>query len=99
MKAQLLPLNGKYYGTIIRITHDDGETDEIKVWLSGRIPSDREFDNYCTREQWESNQMIMCSDNYEMEAKEYIGPWDCHFENEESLKVSKTIVEAINENN
>lgn len=52
MKAELQPLNGKYYGTIISITEGDLQDNEIKIWISsddwsrpggGAQPSDREL--------------------------------------------------------
>jgi len=40
MKAILLPLSGKYYGTEIRILDDDREQiTDMNIWLNGGDPS------------------------------------------------------------
>jgi len=45
MKAELLPLSGKYYGTEIKITDDYGYEYKIELWNSGNdTPSVRELD-------------------------------------------------------
>jgi hypothetical protein len=84
MRATLLPLKGKYCGSIIRVeTLDD--VSEIKVWHMGdRRPSKRQI------RQWaeESDEPLdevdireMCSDN--------------HFESCEGYEICRRIVAAL----
>jgi len=43
-KAELEPLQGKYYGSRITLTGPDGATDGIEVWVMGdHEPSEREL--------------------------------------------------------
>ena len=57
MKATLLPLRGKYYGTLIEI--EDGFKHTISLWHSGSFePSDRELEGICSIEQWRNNEKI-----------------------------------------
>ena len=52
MKARLLPLQGKYYGTKIEIIDDNGFDFEIKLCNTGNFqPSDRERRDCCTIEE------------------------------------------------
>lgn len=58
MKATLLPLDRKYYGTRIRI-EEDGDYDDITIWLSWDEPSEREYRDYWRNEdgeyEWEGS--------------------------------------------
>lgn len=47
MRAHLEPLKGKYYGTEIAITHEDGEIECFNVWIHGNNhdASERELAN------------------------------------------------------
>lgn len=67
MKAQIKPLSGKYYGTIIIIDFQDGgHTEEIKLWDAGDWePSCRELEKYnMTLEQWNEEDMS-CDGHFE----------------------------------
>lgn len=67
MNAQIKPLSGKYYGTIIVIDFQDGgQTEEIKFWDSGNYePSIRSLEYYnMTLEQWNEDDMS-CDGHFE----------------------------------
>lgn len=87
MKAKLLPLKGKYYGTELIIEYDNGKEYYIKLW-GGDVtdednykPSEREVEN---ARQWaEEGDDIL----------EYI---DCsHMESVTTYRIAKKIMEAI----
>lgn len=98
MKAELMPLEGKYYGTIVKVTLDDGETTEIKIWHSGDYtPSERECQ--CagiSREQWLKNEMIDEGSDGLVEAREILEICDSHFESQVSYWLAERIVKGIN---
>ena len=62
MKAKLLPLKGKYYGTLIEIDFDDNNktTEEIKLWCDGDYtPSERHLNKFgYTKQQWDNNEHV-----------------------------------------
>lgn len=84
MLARLLPLKGKYYGTEVEITNDNGNIYTIKLWNNGVYePSDRELDGICTIEEWRKDRDLreVC---------------DSHFESRETHEMALTIVALIN---
>lgn len=92
MKAELMPLEGKHYGSIIKITDGKFRT-EIKVWHNADYtPSDRELADYgATREDWDNNRKVdgcvpICDDLIA----------DCHFESQWQYELCLLIVDAIN---
>ena len=62
MKADILPLNGKYYGTVIQYGGDR----TIEVWdMENYIPSDRQLEYWeMTLEEAKADNM-MCDSHYE----------------------------------
>ena len=61
MKAKLLPLKGKYYGTKIAVEHQ-GKESEISVWHMGNYkPSARELER-------RSEGFEYCDSHFESEA-------------------------------
>lgn len=70
--AELLPLNGKYYGTIIKVTNTDGSIYKLSVWNpydTERFdlePSSRELQAYSddayeiTIHDWRENKIVYC---------------------------------------
>lgn len=97
MKATLLPLEGKYYGTYIEIDFRDGRKKIFSISVNGAYdtctPSDRELENYgITREQWDSQKMP----NGENPC-EYMGIFDCHYEHQKILEISNLVVEKLNQ--
>lgn len=80
MEARLLPLKGKYYGSIIEIDTPTGKT-EIKVWHSADfVPSQREL---------EKHQMTI------EEYRENNEPCDSHFESHFTHKLCEYLVNCI----
>jgi hypothetical protein len=98
MKAKIMPLRGKYYGTEIKIFDEDG-TDEIKLWDSGDfIPSEREL-KACglTLKQWVDNEEVALDDGKTLaKAKDILEICDSHFESDLTYKRALKIVTAIN---
>lgn len=99
MKAELLPLSGKYYGTRILITDDKGYQYEIKLWNSGSWePSDRELESGgISIEQWRSNEIIKVG-NDTISAKELVEISDSHFESRETHELANELISLINVN-
>lgn len=100
MKANIFPLEGKYYGTIIGIEDDLGNTYEIKLWNNGNYePSDRELDGICTIEEWRADVRLPEKNDWWPEgipAKEAVEICDSHFESRETYELAKKIVDLIN---
>lgn len=102
MHAELLPLEGKYYGTRICITDDAGLTYEIKLWNDGsHEPSDRQLAGRCTIEEWRRNAMIrgQASSRLHPEgvpARELVEVCDSHFESRETHAMALEIVVRMN---
>jgi hypothetical protein len=67
MKAKLLPLNGKYYGTKIEI-EQGGDTQIISIWLTGSNPSIREVERGLPWEEFE-NDNFESANSYLMASK------------------------------
>lgn len=97
MKASLLPLRGKYYGTLIEI-EDEGFKHTISLWHSGSFePSDRELVGYCTIEQWRNNELIKIKGlDKPLRAKEVFEICDEHFESRETYALALKMVEKLN---
>jgi hypothetical protein len=104
MKAEILPLGGKYYGTKIKVR--DGKYEyRFKLWnIASCEPSDRELEGICTIEQWRANERIVdedCDDSWYpsgIPAQELCDVGDGHFESRETYAAAIKIVNAINEN-
>ncbi len=81
MKATLLDLDGKYYGSEVKIFTDEGKSlGIVRIWLDDFEPSEREY--------------IDELDLKEMLADDLFN--DSHHEDVSSYKVAKLLVEAIN---
>ena len=84
MKAKIKPLAGKYYGSQIAITLDDGSESEIEVWIHDKsyTPSKRELERggYKTVEEARADG------------------WTCdsHFESDVCHEICVKIVNALN---
>ena len=90
MKATILPLHGKYYGTKIRVIDDDNNISVIIVWnQEDDEPSDRELRGRCTIEEWRKNYFFV----------ESIDLDSGHFESRDTLGFAEEIMNAINSNN
>lgn len=106
MKAKLLPLDGKYYGTKIKVS-DGAHSVVFEVWLDPSLtePSDRELEGICTIEQWRANEALdpaALGPGWSEEwpdgvtAKEAYEICNCHYESRETLAFARKIVDAIN---
>lgn len=81
MKAKLLDLDGKYYGTEVEISdNNDKSLGVIKIWIHNGKASTREYD---TEEELNEmyNDGLFC---------------DEHYETETDLKIADILVNAIN---
>jgi hypothetical protein len=59
LEAKILPLDGKYYGTCVELTTDDGTSSWIQIWhTDSSKPSEREIAD------WEGEYEI-CDSHYE----------------------------------
>lgn len=104
-KAKLLPLEGKYYGTKVKLPYGQGVT----FWLTfsdrddnkAYVPSDRELaEEGITREQWDNNEIIETHNGFggdlDIPAKELVEACD-HFEDQYSYEVALAFVKMYNE--
>lgn len=85
MKAELIALQGKYYGTQIALKYKGAHSNEstIKIWISGENtnPSERQIkkDGYSSLEEWLKES----------------GEYD-HMETQSCYELCRDIVEMIN---
>ena len=73
MKAELKPLDGKYYGTEVEIVEGPYKGHVVTIWMStganGPEPSVRELERHgVTQEQWDRNEQV---GNWPMETPDY----------------------------
>lgn len=94
MKAELAPLEGKYYGTEVRILPtDEKEFSEghLLIWVAGNHkPSERELEGYELKDgKWQL---------YDKELDEWFEYEICdsHYETETSLALAMALIEAVN---
>ena len=89
MKLELLPLNGKYYGTKIEVFDDDGKSvGYFEIWLSPNTEADWRCSERELVQARESMEMPTETDE-EVE-REWIG--DSHYECALTYRVAKQIV-------
>lgn len=91
IKAEILPNDRKYYGTVIKLTNEEGREAHIEVWINGisnYLPSKREVDfigedgkPYIRDEDGEVFEYEICDD---------------HYETQTAFDICKKIVEALN---
>jgi len=112
MKARLLPLKGKYYGTTIELTSDSGLIYEVALWNNDIMePSERELEargEGISLNDWRENRLVLVEninkekvggeipDKIRQPAREVVGPWDDHFENKETYETARKLVDLIN---
>ena len=102
MRARLLPLEGKYYGTKIEIIDDDGFDFEIELWNPGNFePSDRELRGCCTIEQWRNNEILpnerdSWTVEYGVRARDLVSIEDTNFESRTTHRMALKIIDLIN---
>ena len=93
--AHIMPLEGKHYGTQIRIVLDNGKWTYLTVWLSGGEPSDEALKEWGTdRAGWEAN--IEVEDCWDGTAPiQSVFPCDSHYQSQYELEVCQQIVRAL----
>lgn len=92
MKAKILPLNEKYYGTFIVIKDNYGYEHRIKLWNDcSCIPSKRELFNICTEKQWINNEISKDGIYFKDIVREF-----SHCESKETYELALRIVNLIN---
>jgi uncharacterized protein with PIN domain len=83
-KAELMPLQGKYYGTKIKVYHDSGYEHILELWImEQREPSERELER-CKKCNTNGCTECFC---------------DSHYETKQSLESAVFIINAINKYN
>jgi hypothetical protein len=82
--AKVLPLKGKYYGTIVELIDEEGRKSEIKIWIDDPdySPSDRQLEDYGFANKEEAHD-----DGF---------PCDCHYESQRGYWIANCIASAIN---
>ena len=97
MKAELLPLDGKHYGSIIRIT-DGSFTTEITVWHNADFtPSVRELESWgYTEDDWEKNRNVDDGFGGKSPVRSLDITSDGHFESAWQYNLCRRIIDAIN---
>lgn len=95
MKAKILELSGKYYGTEIEVIFNSGEETTFEVWHSTGVPSERSLSELgCTIDDWKSNKSIDDGWGGKCSVREMI--CDSHYESQETYELCKFIVDCIN---
>lgn len=96
LKAELMPIDGKYYGSVINLAVEGDElrrTASIEVWVNGvsnYTPSEREYDvkgedgKFYVRSEYDDDPEF-----YEYEIS------DDHFESQTALDICNAIVKAL----
>lgn len=97
MKAELLPLEGKHYGSTIRVT-DGRFTTEITVWENADfVPSERELEALgYTMEDWINDIPVDYGFGGKVPIRQADITSDGHFESQWQYKLCRKIVDAIN---
>lgn len=97
MKAELLELSGKYYGTEVQITTDSGYEYVIKLWNNGGCePSARVLNGICTIDEWRDNATLTI-DYEEIKAKDVVEICDSHFESQDTYLLARKMIDLIND--
>ena len=111
MKAEIKPLEGKYYGTKVEVTDGPYKGHVVSIWMSpsrtGAPPSARELARHgVTQEQWDSNAQV---GNWPMDTPDYCGGeagapimardalniCDCHFEGRAAYEAALGLVKVL----
>ena len=96
LKAEIIPLMGKYYGTVIKIQKEDAVWD-IRLWNnSNPEPSERQLlDIGYTKEDWENNSLIPDGWGDEVEIRKANLFSDNHYESQQTFDIAQIIVKGI----
>lgn len=95
MRAQLGPLEGKYYGTKVVIEDETNFSGGwVMIWIMGDYePSRRELEGYELQE--DGRWTITVEDEGETYIDEY-EICDSHYETKDALRIAELLVEAVN---
>lgn len=97
MDAEIQPLEGKYYGTIIKLLSGPASGQIIKIWLASGVPSDRELEKSgYTREDWDKNVEVPDGWGGKVPVRE-ICLGDTHYECVESYRIAQALVQTLKE--
>lgn len=95
--AEIVPLQGKYYGTEICIVLQDSKNNDVKevvnLWLeSGGAPSIRELTKRgYTQDEWDTNAKVGL-----LRVRDDDCLYGTHLETRDTYNIALSIVEAIN---
>lgn len=91
MKAELLPLTGKYYGTEIRLTDDAGGASTLRIWhQADPEPSEREL-----KSLEDDGPYLLTQEERDEAYRDLVSGG--HYESATSLRVARIIVDALSE--
>jgi hypothetical protein len=100
MKAKLLPLKGKYYGTEIELYELGGtnrDTAEFSIWIASGEPSIRELTEWgVSQKEWDANGIVDDGWGGTAPVKSVGHLCDSHYECALTYRVAKIVVDAIN---
>ena len=96
-EAEILPREGKYYGTRVRIRRAGYEW-EVKFWnMADGNPSNRELEYHgVTREQWDDNLLMPDGWGGESPTREVMDFCDSHYESQMTYDMAKEYVDFLN---
>lgn len=96
MKARLLPLHGKYYGSIIEVTDGDTKT-TIKAWANADYtPSERELASHgVSQDDWDSDALVDDGWGGKIRIRSSDICSDGHFESKWTYELCTRIVNAL----
>lgn len=95
VSAKILPLDGKHYGTNIRLTLDNGDYRDLNVWISGGTPSDEALKEWGTDiAGYEAN--VEVDNGWDgLSPIQSMFPCDSHYQSQYELEVCEEIVDAL----
>lgn len=99
MKAKLLPLEGKYYGTKVEIDfEDEGDKEVLTLWdTTGFELSIREIEKTgYSIEEYNNNPVIEHEWFGKSRLQDLLAPSDSHFESKLTYERALAIIEKLN---
>lgn len=101
LKAVVMPLDGKYYGTRVAVSRGEERLYVLTLWNSSSgEPSERELEGVCTIQQWRDNTRISALDwngnDAMVPVRELYELDDSHYEDRATYQDALDIVERIN---
>ena len=98
LAAEILPLDGKYYSTLVRVWYGDDSTlnTTIEICVPEGMPSERACEHWdITQEEW-CNNIDVDNGWGGMSPIKSLFPSDNHYESEISYQIATAIVNSIN---